>query len=271
MSEFAISLKVGATLLVLRLLDQGRLTDIPALHSPVEALKGISRDWQKTVQLSGRKGRYTALDVQSIYLEKVQGFFSSHTPTVDETFAMDLWEDVLGGLRQLRIAGRNCRLKDDPGHLGQKIDWIRKLWLLNRYGKMNDPAGDDRRLKLMDIKYHDLNPDTGLFARCETLGLVDRLLEDDTIAAATTLPPKNTRARIRGAVIRKTAGIPVDIEIENWEKIYVRAKSQQKGFSHPFNRYKGAVNRLGIRLDDPFKAQDASIFDQLDCFIDTWG
>ena len=111
---------------------------------------------------------------------------------------MDLWEDVLGGLRQLRIAGRNCRLKDDPGHLGQKIDWIRKLWLLNRYGKMNDPAGDDRRLKLMDIKYHDLNPDTGLFARCETLGLVDRLLEDDTIAAATTLPPKNTRAGLPG-------------------------------------------------------------------------
>ncbi len=276
MSEFAIGLKIGTTALVLRLLDEGKLDGVPVIPLPVDALRRISRQWNEGFQMAGRKGRYTALDVQSIYLEKVQGFFSSRSPTPDEADALELWEKVLHGLHHLKISGRNWKLEDDPGGLRRKVDWIRKLWILNRYGNMDDPAVDDRQLKLMDLKYHDLNPATGLFARCEALGLVDRMVDDRAIAAAQIRPPENTRAQIRGTIIRRTADKSVDVEIEDWTKINIRARGRQKGPGktkgvHPFNRYKGTANCLGIRMDDPFKAMDSSITEQLERFVKAWG
>jgi len=276
MSEFAIGLKIGTTALVLRLLDEGKLDGVPVIPLPVDALRRISRQWNEGFQMAGRKGRYTALDVQSIYLEKVQGFFSSRSPTPDEADALELWEKVLHGLHHLKISGRNWKLEDDPGGLRRKVDWIRKLWLLNRYGNMDDPAVNDRQLKLMDLKYHDLNPATGLFARCEALGLVDRMVDDATIAAAQIRPPENTRAQIRGTIIRRTADKSIDVEIEDWTKINIRARGRQKGpgktkGAHPFNRYKGTANCLSIRMDDPFKAMDSSITEQVERFVEAWG
>ena len=273
MSEFAIGLKVGSTMLMLRLLDEGKLDGVPVLASPVHALRGISRQWNEEFQMAGHKGRYTALDIQSIYLEKVQGFFSSRSPTPDEADALELWEKVLHGLHHLKISGRNWKLEDDPDELRRKVDWIRKLWFLNRYGNMDDPAVNDRQLKLMDLKYHDLDPATGLFARCEALGLVDRMVDDAAIAAARIRPPENTRAHIRGTIIRGAADKSIHVEIEDWTKINIRAQIRQKSPGqrvHPFNRYKGTANCLTIRMDDPFKTMDSSIAEQVERFTETW-
>ncbi len=270
MSEFAIGLKIGTTALVLRLLDEGELDDMCGLPSPVQTLKDISRDWNSGFQMAGRSGRYTALDVQSIYLDKVRRFFSSRTPTSDEADALGLWENILQGLSELQISGRNWQLEDDPRELRRKVDWIRKLWVLNRYGNMDDPAVNDRRLKLMDLKYHDLNPATGLFAQCEALGLVDRMVDDEAIATARIRPPRNTRAHIRGTIIRGAADKSMDVEIEDWTKINIRAQVSQKGLGqgvNPFNRYKGTANCLSIRMDDPFKAMDSSIAEQIERFV----
>ena len=276
MNESAIALKIGTTALVLRLLEEGGPGEICALTSPVQTLKDISGDLNALFQLAGRRGRYSALDVQSIYLDQVQHFFSPRTPTSDEAFSLNLWEQILKGLSGLKISRQNRQLEDDPGELQRKVDWLQKLWLLNRYGNMSEPDENDRRLRLMDLKYHDLNPASGLFPRCEALGLVDRLVDDNAIAAAQTRPPKNTRAQIRGAIIKRTAGKFIDVEIEDWEKVHIRAGNRQnipgptKGI-HPFNRYKGTANSLTIRMDDPFKTLDASILRQIDGFVETWG
>jgi len=272
MSEFAIGLKIGTTALVLRLLDEGKLDGICGLASPVQTLKDISRHWNSEFQMTGRSGWYTALDVQAIYLEEVRRFFSSRAPTSDEADALGLWENILQGLSELQISGRNWQLEDDPGELRRKVDWIRKLWILNRYGNMDDPAVNDRRLKLMDLKYHDLNPATGLFARCEALGLVDRMVDDGAIATAQIRPPDNTRAHIRGTIIRGAADKSIDVEIEDWTKINIRAQVRQKGLgqgANPFNRYKGTANCLSIRMDDPFKTMDSSIAEQIERFVGT--
>ena len=173
----------------------------------------------------------------------------------------------------LQISGRNWQLEDDPGELRRKVDWIRKLWILNRYGNMDGPAVNDRRLKLMDLKYHDLNPATGLFAQCEALGLVDRMVDDEAITTARIRPPRNTRAHIRGTIIRWAADKSMDVEIEDWTKINIRAQVRQKSPGqgvHPFNRYKGTANCLTIRMDDPFKTMDSSIAEQFERFMETW-
>ena len=271
MSEAAIGLKIGTTVLVLRLLDEGGLDDIPTLASPVKALKSISRSWDSGIRLEGRKGRYTALDVQTLYLEKIGRFFASRSPTPEEADIMALWAKILDGLSRLKVSKRNWILEDDPDRLRRKIDWVLKLWLLNRYGNMAEQTVNDRRLRLLDFKYHDLDPTTGLFAKCEALGLVDRMVDDDAIRRAQTHPPKNTRARIRGAVIHMAANRNIEVQIEDWEKINIRAKGKRTGIAHLFNHQKGIVNQLGIRLDDPFKALDASIFEQIEHFVEVWG
>ena len=136
---------------------------------------------------------------------------------------------------------------------------------------MDDPTVNDRWLKLLDLKYHDLDPATGLFTQCESLGLVDRMVDEDAVLRAQSRPPENTRARIRGTVIRQTADKNVEVQIEDWEKINIRAKGRNAGISHPFNQHKGIVHHLGIRLDDPFKALDSTILEKIERFVDVWG
>jgi proteasome accessory factor A len=270
MSEAAVGLKIGTTVLILRLLEEGKLNDIPALSSPVTALKSISRSWNDSFPLEDRKGRLTALDVQSIYLDHVRRFFSSHSPTSEEASILALWEEILAGLNQLKISKENFILEEDPHKLRRKIDWILKLWLLNRYGKMDDTVVNNRSLKLLDVKYHDLNPTTGLYSQCDSLGLVDHMVEEDAVLRAKRLPPDNTRARIRGKVIRQTAEMNVEVNIEDWENINIKPKGRDTGSAHFFNQHRGIGHHLKIRLDDPFKAVDPSIFEQLEHFMEEW-
>lgn len=271
MSEFAIGLKIGTTVLILRLLEEGKLDAIPVLSSPVTALKTISRSWNSRFPLEDGKGRLTALDVQLIYLEQMRRFFSSHSPTPDEARTLALWEEVLEGLSRLKVSQENWTLEEDPKDLRRKIDWITKLWLLNRYGHRSESMANDRWLRTLDLKYHDLDPATGLYLKCAATGLVDRMVDEKTVLQAQSRPPDNTRARIRGLIIRQTAGMNLEVKIEDWEKINIRPKGRNGASAHPFSQHKGSVHHLGIRLDDPFKATDSSIFEQIEHFVGVWG
>ncbi len=270
MSETAIGLKVGATVLLLRLLEEGCLRDIPELISPVKALKSISHSWRSTVQLEGRKERYTALEVQSIYLDKVLRFYGRKGSDPEDERIIELWSQVLEGLNRLKVSERNWILEDDPDYLRRKIDWVAKLWLLNRYGCLNGPTGNDHRLKLLDFKYHDLDPKTGLFTQCEALDLIDRMVDEDVVSRAKTHPPANTRARIRGEVIRRSMNKNLTVHIEDWEKISIYPKARTTGHTHPFHQYKGSANHLKIRLSDPFKAVDPSTIEQVNRVAAQW-
>ena len=270
MSEVAIGLKIGTTVLILRLLEEGKLNDIPALSSPVTALKSISRSWNDSFSLEDRKERLTALDVQLIYLEHARRFFSSHSPTSEEASILALWEEILAGLSQLKISKENFILEEDPHNLRRKIDWILKLWLLNRYGNMDDSALNNCSQKLLDVKYHDLNPATGLYSQCESLGLVDHMVEEEAVLRAKRLPPDNTRAQIRGSIIRQTSEMDIEVNVEDWENINIKPKGRDTGNVHFFNQHRGIGHHLKIRLDDPFKAEDCSIFEQIEHLVELW-
>jgi hypothetical protein len=198
-------------------------------------------------------------------------FFSTHSPTPDEARTLALWEEILEGLSQLKVSQQNWALEEDPKDLRRKIDWITKLWLLNRYDNKSVSMANDRWLRTLDLKYHDLDPATGLYLKCEATGLVDRMVDEKTVWQARSRPPDNTRARIRGLVIHQTAGMNLEVKIEDWEKINIRPKGRNGTSAHPFNQHKGSVHHLGIRLDDPFKATDSSIFEQIEHFVGIWG
>ena len=270
MSEYALGLRVGTTALVLRLLEEDALDDMPVLASSVEALKDVSRLFDCPIELENREGRYNALDIQTMYLEKVHKFFGHHEPSCGDEEILSLWGHTLAGLRKLQISDVNWELEDDPADLRRRIDWILKLWLINRVKQKKGFDWRDRRLRLLDVRYHDLHPDSGIFQRCIALHLADQMVDEEEIRKAQIEPPKDTRAWTRGRIVQCAEGKNVEVIIKNWERINIVARPKGPSSTHPFDRHRRMVNRLEIKLDDPFMTNDASVLEKVRDFVEMW-
>ena len=270
MAQYSIGLKIGTTLLMLSLLEAGGLPPDLELLSPAPALKAVSRDLNAAIAVrrQGRQGNYSALDIQSVCLEQALRYFAVHPPSAEEAHWLSIWEETLKGLTALKVDQANMVLEQDEAHLRRRIDWVLKLWLLER---SRSKGADERQLKKLDFKYHDLDPQTGLYERCLALDLVDRLISEAAIHRAVSHPPSDTRACIRGQVVRQAFGKTVDVDVENWARMRVKARSNQPGARHCFNFFKQDRNSLVIRLEDPFQAQDAELLAHLHQFIEKWG
>jgi Pup-ligase protein len=271
MSEYALGLKVGTTALVLRLLEEDDLDNLPVLASSVEALKNVSRLFDCPIKLENREGRYNAVDIQTMYIEQVHKFFDRHEPSCDDEEILNLWGHTLAGLRKLQISDDTWELEDDPADLRRRIDWILKLWLINRAQQKNGFDWRDRRLRLLDVRYHDLHPESGIFERCKALHLADQMVDEEEIRRGQIDPPKGTRAWTRGEIIQCAAGKNVEIIVKNWERINIMARPKGRSASHPFDRHRRMVNRLEIKLEDPFMANDASALEKVRDFVKLWG
>jgi proteasome accessory factor A len=270
MSQYTMGLKVGTLALMLRLLEEGALDPDFAMDAPVKALKDVSWDLKAGLKTrhNGRWVEYTALDIQSICLEKAQRFYAANAPSPEEAQWLEIWAQVLEGLAGLEINLNEVALESDPAELKRKIDWILKLWLLDR---SRSNGANNRQLKKLDFNYHDLNPATGLYERCLTLDLADRLIAEADITRARSVPPRDTRANLRGMVVQHAFGKNVVVEIENWERIRVRARNTDPQARHSFNRVKCEVNSLGIGLEDPFRADDSQAMEDFHGFLEKWG
>ncbi len=270
MAQYTLGLKIGTLLLMLRLLEEGALDEAFELASPAAALKAVSRDLNAglAVQHHGRGAVYTALDIQSIYLEKALQFYAAHPADPETERWLGIWSQVLHGLKDLEVRLPEAALERDDADLRRRIDWVLKLWLLDR---SRSKGADQGQLKSLDLKYHDLNPASGLYERCLALDLVDRLIPDKDIAKARREPPRDTRARLRGRVVRQTFGRNVAVEVENWERIRIRARNVDREARHCFNQVKCALNSMEIRMEDPFRADDPPAMAALREFIAKWG
>jgi len=270
MAQYTLGLKIGTLLMMLRLLEAGALDEAFELASPAAALKAVSRDLHAglAVQHNGRSAVYSALDIQSICLEKALQFYAAHPPEPEEERWLAIWSQVLHGLKDLAVRLPEAALEKDDADLRRRIDWVLKLWLLDR---SRSKGADPGQLKSLDLKYHDLNPDSGLYARCLDLDLVDRLIPDKDIVKARREPPRGTRARLRGRVIQEASGRNVAVEVENWERIRIRSRNVDPEARHCFNRVKCALNSMEIRMEDPFRADDPQAMAALREFIAKWG
>jgi proteasome accessory factor A len=269
MAQYTIGLKVGTLLLMLRLLEAGALDADFELLSPPNAFKAVSRDLDARIACHrhGRGAHYSASEIQSMYLEKALAFFAANPPEMEEAQWLEIWQQTVCGLKDLKIRQGEMALERDSADLKRKIDWILKLWLLDR---SRTKGADERQLKILDFKYHDLDPDAGLYQRCLSLGLVDRMVDERAVAAARCNPPQNTRARLRGLIVQQAFETNVDVRVENWERIRIRA-SHTPGARHGFNRVRREINSMNIDLQDPFHARDARMMEDLQQFIKKWG
>src|SRR5437016_9901895 len=96
MSETTMLLKVGATDLVLRMIEAGTVMRDLQLENPIRAIRDVSHDMtgQRRVRLAnGREA--SALDIQREYLAKACDFTERRGADATAQRVLELWERAL--------------------------------------------------------------------------------------------------------------------------------------------------------------------------------
>lgn len=192
MAELSTYLKLGTTSIVLDLLEAG--IEVPGvdLDDPVRAIKEVSRDLDVKKTLKLTDGRVTtAIAVQRMYLKTALDFYACHELNQVTKDILVRWEEVLEKLEQ------------DPVLLVRDLDWVAKRQMIYSYMDRKGCDWKDPRVSLLDLQYHDVRPEKGLYYALERSNLIDRLLQDSDIAKAEHTPPTGTRAYFRGHCLKK--------------------------------------------------------------------
>ena len=202
--EVATYLKVGTTAIVLKMIEDDDVPDL-ALASPVPSLHEVSRDLSCTALLRLADGRrLSAIQIQWEYLERAKKYVEQQDTSADNLDVLERWEEVLIGL------------EDDPMQLSRELDWVAKHRLLEGYRERHGLDPSDPKLRLIDLQYHDVARDRGLYHRLAASGQVERLVSEDEIQRAVMEPPEDTRAYFRGRCI---ARFPDAITAASWDSM----------------------------------------------------
>lgn len=203
MSEWATAMKMGTTSLVLDLIEQGKVPPLE-IAQPIDAHKSISRDQTCDWIIELKDGRkISAIDVQRIYLKSAAGLTSSE-PDEDRGWILAEWESVLNDLE------RDVMLTRD------RIDWASKKFLLNALQQEEKLSWTDPWLQSVDLEYHNIDFDHGLYYELVRQGSIRRVSTEDEIKSAIYNPPDTTRAFFRG---RSVARFNDEIASIQWDEI----------------------------------------------------
>jgi proteasome accessory factor A len=188
-NEYAYALKVGTTLIVLRLLEEDRVPDDMALSQPLIALREVSRDPQyKWVVCMADGSSIRSVDLQRRYLALAQVYKGESEQT---DWILREWESVLDGLEK------------DPLQMADRLDWVAKLKIVEQYMAEEGADWSDEALHSVDLEYHNIDPDRSLFHALQEMGQTRRILDDVDIMTAMTDPPSDTRAKGRSMLVEQ--------------------------------------------------------------------
>ena len=235
MSEPTFALKVGSMLLVIEMLEAG--FDLPdmELADPIAHIRDIAADPTGATELTlAAGGTVTALEVQQRTLEAATRWLEQRpdegTPNEEMARVVDLWARVLDAIATQDFSG-----------VDTEIDWVIKRKLLTQFKDRLGCGWDHPKLAQIDLTYHDINPERGLFYLLERKGLAAHWIEDAAIEEAVAKPPATTRAAIRGEFLTAV---------------------RERGLAHNVDWVHLKVNRpepRTVELQDPFaNADDAA-------------
>lgn len=235
MSETTTLLKIGSADLVLRMIEAGFPMRDMTLENPIRAIREISQDisGHKLVRLANGR-ELSALDIQAEYLMRVSDFvdrYGYHNPVTDQI--LDLWERVLKAIDS-----------EDHSLVEREIDWVIKYKLLDRYRTMRQLTWSDPRIAQLDLAYHDIRRDRGLFYLLEKQGAVSRVVSDLDIFQAKSVPPQTTRAKLRGDFVAKAQEQHRDFTVD-WVHLKLNDNTQRTVLcKDPFRAVDERVDRL---------------------------
>ncbi|MBF4546531.1 Pup--protein ligase [Corynebacterium afermentans subsp. lipophilum] len=235
MSEPTFALKVGSMLLVIEMLEAG--FDLPdmELADPIAHIRDIAADPTGATELTlAAGGTVTALEVQQRTLEAAKRWLEQRpdegTPNEEMARVVDLWSRVLDAIATQDFSG-----------VDTEIDWVIKRKLLTQFKDRLGCGWDHPKLAQIDLTYHDINPERGLFYVLERKGLAARWIDNAAIEKAVDNPPATTRAAVRGEFLTAV---------------------RERGLAHNVDWVHLKVNRpepRTVELQDPFaNADDAA-------------
>ena len=114
----------------------------------------------------------------------------------------------------------------EPERLVRKVDWVTKRVMIERYMAKHDLPLGSPRIALLDLAYHDVNRDRGLFYLLDRSGAVDRVVTDEEIEIAMRQPPQTTRAKLRGDFIRQAKAKRRDYTVD-WVHLKLNDQAQR--------------------------------------------
>ncbi len=230
MSEYATFLKVGATSILLRMLeDPSAVLRDMTLENPIRAIREISHDTTCKRKVRLANGReLSALEIQGEYLQRAIRYRDLKGLSPLEEKALGMWEHCL------------TNLENDPMKLDREVDWVIKHSLIEGYREKHGLALTHPKVALLDLQYHDINRQRGLYYKMQDKGLVERTCTDEEIATAVHTPPQTTRAKLRGDFIK-------------------RATERRRDFTVDWVHLKLNDAQRTVLCKDPFKFKDERV------------
>ncbi|MET8505865.1 Pup--protein ligase [Streptomyces sp. NPDC015232] len=235
MSETTMLLKVGATDLVLRMIEAGTVMRDLTLENPIRAIREVSHDitGQRKVRLaSGREA--SALEVQREYYEKAADFVDRRgirTGTVAQV--LELWGRTLDAIEQEQL-----------DRIETEIDWVMKYKLIERYRAKHNMTMSHPRVAQIDLAYHDIHRRRGLYYLLQKNGQAARVCNDVKIFEGKSVPPQTTRARLRGDFIRRAQEQRRDFTVD-WVHLKLNDQAQRTVLcKDPFRSVDDRVEKL---------------------------
>jgi proteasome accessory factor A len=231
MAEPTTMLKVGSVDLVLRMIEAGIVLRDLTLENPIRAIREISHDptGRKKVRLAnGREA--SALEIQEEYLTKAREFVARRDSDPISDRVLELWERTVKA-----VAAQDLSMID------REIDWAIKLTMIERYQAKHNLPLSSPRIAQLDLAYHDINRDRGLYYLLQRRGAVERVVRDLDIFEAKSIPPQTTRARLRGEFIKRAQEKRRDFTVD-WVHLKLNDQAQRT-----------------VLCKDPFRAVDERV------------
>ena len=93
------------------------------------------------------------------------------------------------GIGLCRWADVLSKLAADPMQLERQVDWVTKWALMERFIGRQQLSWQDPKVGLLDLRYHDLRREEGIYGRLVSRGAVDRMVDDHAVVHAQRNPP----------------------------------------------------------------------------------
>lgn len=231
LAEWSIYLKIGPTQLILAMLESGALNfkqDL-TLGTPVQAFREISQDpsLRVRVQLETGQRKFTAIEIQRVFLDAARHFLDHNREAARQWDAIWTdWSDAIQALDEL------------PESMDTRLDWRIKLKFLREQLQRKQASWQHPMAREMDIKYHLLDQKAGFFFLLRQAGFVDNLLEPREVLDAMQIPPAQTRAWLRGLLVRQYSHHILSV---NWDVLRFQ------------NLGKKSVHNLLLSMPDPMQ------------------
>jgi len=234
MSEYTNFVKIGAAACVIRMIEDPvtMLRDL-TLENPIRAIRDISHDTTCKRKVRLANGReLSALDIQRELLDRALRFADQRGFTPEEQRALEMWEHCI------------VTLENDPMKLDREIDWVIKYRIIEEYRNRHRLALDDPRVQMLDLQYHDIDRNRGVFYKLQSRDMVERVCDDDAIERAKDVAPQTTRARLRGEFIKRAKERKRDFTVD-WVHLKLNDQAQRTVLcKDPFKSHDDRVEKL---------------------------